>query len=170
MPGKVIGTSFNYGYPGTISRGGDEITRSHPVKSDSADINFGDPVLINSDFSVSRFGATGTDATFAGVAVRRVKSASVYPQQDTGKYAAYEVADIIERGPVTVRCNNGTPSATAKVYVRVTANGSVPAGVVGEFEAASDSTNSLEITNARWGTTKDANGICELIIMGRKGV
>ena len=170
MPGKVIGTSFNYGYPGTISRGGDEITRSHAVKSNSADINFGDPVLINDDFSVSRFGATGVDATFSGVAVRRVKSASVYPNQATGKYAAYEVADVIERGPVTVRCNVGTPNATAKVYVRILDNGAVPAGVVGEFEAASDSTNSLEITNARWGTAKDANGIAELILMGRKGV
>ena len=170
MPGKVIGTSFNYGYPGTISRNGDEVTRSHPVKSDSDDINFGDPVLLNADYSVSRFGAAGTDATFGGVAVRRVKSATVYPNQATGKYAAYEVADVIQRGPVTVRCNVGTPSSTAKVYVRVTANGAIPAGVVGEFEAAADGGNTVEITNARWGTVKDANGIAELIIMTRKGV
>lgn len=170
MPGKVIGTNFNYGYPGTISRNGDEITRSHAVNSASADINFGDPVLLNADFSVTRFGAAGVDATFGGVAVRRVKSATVYPNQATGKYAAYEVADIIQRGPVTVRCNVGTPSATALVYVRVTANGAIPAGVVGEFEAASDTSNTIEITNARWGTTKDANGIAELIIMERRGV
>jgi hypothetical protein len=170
MPGKTIGTSFNYGYPGTLSRNGDEITRSHPVKSDSADINFGDPVLLNADYSVSRFGADGTDATFGGVAVRKVKSATSYPDQATGKYAAYEYADVTQRGAVTVRCNVGTPSATAKVYVRITANGAIPAGVVGEFEAAADGGNTVEITNARWGTTKDANGIAELIIMTRKGV
>lgn len=32
MPGSVIGIEMNYGYPGQISRHGDEISRTRPVK------------------------------------------------------------------------------------------------------------------------------------------
>jgi hypothetical protein len=171
MPGVAIGTSFNYGYPGTLSRNGDEITRSHPVNSSSANISFGDPVVLNADYSVTKFGASGTDATFAGVAVRKVKQATSYlTQGTTGVYAYPDICDIIERGPVSVNVNVGTPSATAGVYVRITANGSIPLGVVGGFEAAADGSNTVQITNARWGTVADANGVAELVLTGRKGV
>jgi hypothetical protein len=170
MPGQVIGIQFTNGYAGQISRMGDSVVRSHPVKSDSANINFGDPFILNTDGTVTKFGATNTAVQFAGVASRRVKSASTYPNQSLNYYAPYDVLDGIERGGVCVVCNVGTPTVGGKVYIRVTANAEIPAGVVGGFEAAADSTNTIEITNAKWGGAKDANGVAELIILTRQGV
>jgi hypothetical protein len=46
----------------------------------------------------------------------------------------------------------------------VTANASYPTAVVGGFEASSDSTNSVALTNAKWKGAADANGIAELEI------
>ena len=57
MPGTVIGVSMNYGYPGQISRHGDEVSRTRPVKAETADAKFGAPVIQNSDGSVQLFGA-----------------------------------------------------------------------------------------------------------------
>lgn len=167
MPGTAIGLSLNLGYAGNISRDQDNIVTPRIVKSDSADILFGEPVILNTDNTYSRFGSTGTAATFAGIAVREVKQATDY-YAAAGSYKAYEVCDVLERGSITVKCNAGTPTAGGKVYVRITANSSVPTGVVGQFEAAADSTNTIEITNARWKTGKvDANGIAELTILSR---
>ena len=170
MPGKVIGTQFNYGYPGTLARTGDEVSRTRPVKSGSADIAFGDPVVINTDGTVTKFGAAGTAATFAGIAMRRVKSALTYLTQSNGVYTASEPCDILERGAITVNVNVGTPTVGGAVYIRILANGAIPTGVVGGFEAAADSTNTIALTNAKFGTTKDANGVAEIVIMTRQGV
>lgn len=169
MPGKVIGTALNNGYPGTIARNGDEVSRTRSVKIGTANIKFGDPVIVNTDGTIEKFGAAGTDAKFGGIAMRKVKSASTYIPQDA-YYAALEAADILQRGAVTVICNVGTPAIGGKVYVRIVANGAVPAGVVGGFEAAADSTNTIELTNVQWGSTKDTNGVAEVVILTRKNV
>lgn len=174
MPGSVIGLSLNLGYAGSFSRSVDNITTPRIVKSvisngaeTQPDIAFGEPVILNTDNTYSRFGSTGTAATFAGVAVREVKQATDY-YSAAGTYKPGEVCDVLTRGSITVKCNAGTPTAGGKVYVRITANASVPTGVVGQFEAAADSTNTIEITNARWKTGKvDANGIAELTILNR---
>lgn len=170
MPGKVIGTSFNYGYPGTISRLGDEITRTRPKASASDDIYFGDPVTVNTDGSVTRLGASGTAAKFAGIAVRRIKGATQYTSQNRAYYTDQEPVDVIERGAVAVNVYVGTPTVGGDVYLRVTANEDIPAGVVGGFEAGADSTNTVKLTSCKWGTVKDANGVAELVILTRQGV
>ena len=170
MPGKVIGTSFHNGYVGQISRMGDSVVRSRAVKSDSANINFGDPFVVNSDGTVSKFGASNVAANFAGVAARRVKSATSYPNQSLAYYAPQELLDGVERGGVCVVCNVGTPTVGGDVYIRIAENAEIPAGVISGFEAAADSTNTIKLTNAKWGTTKDSNGVTELIILTRQGV
>ena len=174
MPGTTIGLSLNLGYAETISRDQDNIVTPRIVKSvissgaeTQASIAFGESVILNIDNTYTRFGSTGTAATFAGVAIREVKQATDY-YAAAGTYNPTEVCDVLTRGSVTVKCNAGTPTAGGKVYVRITANSSVPTGVVGQFEAAADSTNTIEITNARWKTGKiDANGIAELTILNR---
>jgi hypothetical protein len=168
MPGTAIGLSLNLGYAGSISRDQDNIVTPRIVKSDSADILFGEPVVLNSDNTYSRFGATGTAATFAGIAIREVKQATDY-YAAAGSYKANEVCDVLTRGSITVKCNAGAPTAGGKVYVRIVANSTAaPNGVIGQFEAAADGTNTVEITNARWKTGKvDANGIAELTILNR---
>jgi hypothetical protein len=169
MPGGVIGKSLNLGYAGSVSRSADAIIANRIVKlSDVVSINFGDPAILNTDNTYSKFGATGTAAAFAGIAVREVKQGTVYGSNANGSYAPGDPCDVLGRGSVTVVCNVGTPVAGGPVYIRTLANGAIPLGVVGGFEAASDTTNSILITNAKWTTGKiDANKVAEVTITQR---
>jgi len=170
MPGKAIGISFNYGYPGTIARLGDEITRTRPLKAGTDDIYFGDPVIVNTDGTTQKFGAANTVDQFAGVAVRRIKGATQYLTQNRAFYTDQEPVDVLERGGVTVNVNVGTPTIGGAVYIRIAANEAIPAGVVGGFEAAADGTNTILLTNAKWATLKDANNVAEVTILTRQSV
>jgi hypothetical protein len=174
MPGSVIGKLMNLGYAGSVSRSAEAIIDNRTVKSvlnagneTEPSINFGDPVILNSDNTYSKFGATGTMAAFIGVAVREVKQATDY-FATTGAYLPGQPADVLARGDITVVCNVGTPTAGGKVYIRTVANGAIPTGVVGGFEAAADGTNSIEITNARWTTGNiDSNKVAEITLLSR---
>jgi hypothetical protein len=168
MPGSVVGKSLNLGYPGSISRSADTIITNRVVKStDTANINFGDPTVLNADNTYSVFGATGTAATFAGIAVLEVKQSTDYFAVQ-GYYEPGQPCDVAERGSVTVLCNVGTPTAGGDVYVRITANGAIPAGVVGGFEAAADGVNTVKLNGIKWKTGKlDANRVAEVTITQR---
>ncbi len=168
MPGQAIGISLLYGYPGSLARGGDNITRNRAVKStDETGPSFGDPVVLNSDGTWSKFGAANTAVQFAGVAIREVKQASVFPA--TGySYEPGQPCDVLERGTVSVICQYGTPVPGGTVYIRVTANGSIPGALVGGFEATADGGNSVALTNAQWDTGKDANMVAQLTILTRQ--
>lgn len=155
MPfGQIIPvTGLQPGFPGTISRLGDGLTSTRPVLATTANpVSFGAPVVIvpsvgggDAVQSVSDFIAGSgnfTASSFAGVAVREVGSqagTNVYPQNpevpSTGQYFQGQLAAILERGTIAVIVNNGTPQSQAPVYIRTVANASVPAGVVGGFEA-----------------------------------
>lgn len=174
MPGKAIGIELNLGYPGTVSRSVDTIITPKIVKSvitadkeTEPSIGFGEPVVLNTDNSYSRFGADGTAATFAGIAVREIKQATDY-YSASGEYLPGEVCDVLNRGSVTVLCNNGTPTAGGKVYIRIKENISVPNGVVGQFEAVADGENTVEILNLKWTTgKKDSNNVAEVTVLTR---
>lgn len=168
MPGTVIGKNLNFGYPGQISRQGDEISRTRPVKKGAANIPFGAAVEIGADGTCTLLGAgAGTAAAFAGVAMRRVKSALVYPDQNHGYYEANENCDILERGAVMVECVAGNPTVGGAVHVYKAA---VSGHKMGEFAAAADATNTVQLTNAKWATGKDANNVAEVVIVTRQGV
>lgn len=168
MPGSVIGKSMNYGYPGTVSRSRDAVISNRVVKStDSVGIAFGEPAILNSDNSYSRFGSTGTAALFAGVAVREVKQSTDYFSAN-GTYAPGQPCDVLSRGTISVVCNVGTPTAGGAVYVRVAANAGIPTGVVGGFEAAADGANTVLLTGVKWTTGKiDANKVAEITLTQR---
>lgn len=171
MPGTVIGKIMNFGYAGNISRSVDAIVDNRILKStlsggveQNASVAFGEPVILNSDNYYSRFGATGTMATLAGIAVREVIQATSYTSS-IGAYTPGNGMDVLVRGTVTVLCNVGSPTAGGAVYVRITANGAIPTGVVGQFEAAADGSNTILITNMKWTTGQvDSNGIAEVTI------
>lgn len=170
MPGKVIGTALNNGYPGTISRSGDEVSKSRPVKTGTANIYFGDPVILNTDGTIERFGATGTDAKFAGIAMRKVKSALTYVDQ-AAYYAALELADILQRGSVTVKVTEGTPAIGGKVYVCTVAGTTAAVGdILATATPAGVGATAVEITNVLFNSTKDTNGVAEIAILTRKNV
>jgi len=174
MSGAAVGIELNLGYAGTRSRSITDIVTPRMLKSvvtggveTLAPVLFGEPVMLNADNSYSRFGSTGTEATFAGIAVRQVKQATDY-YAASGSYLPGEIIDVLSLGSMTVKCNVGTPTAGGKVYIRTVANGAIPAGVVGQFEAAEDSGNTVEIPNLRWKTGKlDSNKIAEVTILTR---
>lgn len=70
------------------------------------------------------------------------------------------VLDVLKRGYVAVKCNNGTPAINGTVYVRV----ATPSGakVIGGFEATADSTNTVVVANAIFTGNQDASGNAEI--------
>jgi hypothetical protein len=62
------------------------------------------------------------------------------------------MAGILERGSIPVTINNGTPVSQNPVFVRTVLNGSIPAGVVGGFEAVADGTIAAVLTGTGNGT------------------
>lgn len=52
-----------------------------------------------------------------------------------------------------------------KVYVRTVKNESYPNAAVGGFEAAEDTGKNVELTNAQWKGSADANGVAEMRIL-----
>ena len=165
MPGRVIGTSLNIGYPGTPSRSADSIIQNRIA---DAVIAFGQAVILKS----TNKWATVTDSTvaadIAGIAVREVVQANTFDPQSNPDYVANAPCDVMVRGNCTVKCQRGTPAAGAAVYVRVKANNSYPNAVVGGFEASADSTNTIQVPNIEWTTgSVDANGVAEVTIKTR---
>ena len=172
MAGSAIGIRMGYGYPGNYARTPDDITVGRLVKASTANIPFGACVALNSDNSVQLAGTGFTAAKFGGIAVRRIKTPTVFTAQNVGgEYTPGEVCDALTRGAVTVKCNVGTPTAGGAVYVRIAANASIANGVVGGFEAAADSDDSsktVKLPNVKWTTgAMDANRICEVTIIER---
>ena len=142
MPGTVIGINMNYGYPGTISRHGDEVSRTRPVKASTDNIKFGAPVAQNSDGTIQLFDENFKVADFAGIAMRKVKSAVVYPYQNFGYYSAGEPCDVLERGGIMAVCAWGTPAVGTPVFIRIgTTVGVSPTGAaVGDLGAEAEGT------------------------------
>lgn len=168
MPGRVIGIELPLGYPGTIARTPDPIIMNRTVKDDSANIGYGKPVVLNGDNTYSAFGADNTSDQFGGVAIREVKMATNYYDQNDVEYLPGQQCDVLERGSIVVKCPKGTPTAGGKVYVRIAANNTYPGSVIGDFEAEADGSNTVELTGVVWATGRiDADKCCELLIKER---
>ena len=165
MPGRVIGTSLNIGYPGTPSRSADSIIQNRIA---DAVIAFGQAVILKSNNKWAPVTDSTVAADIAGIAVREVVQANTFDPQSNPDYVANAPCDVMVRGNCTVKCQRGTPAAGAAVYVRVKANNSYPNAVVGGFEASADSTNTVQVPNIEWTTgSVDANGVAEVTIKTR---
>ena len=172
MPGTTIGITMDFGYPGQASRHGDEVSRTRPVAADSEEIKFGAPVAQNDDGSVTAWKADTKDYKFAGIAMRKVKGATVWPSQNFGSYKAQEPCDILQRGGISVICAWGTPHVGADVYVRTkVADGTSPAGAaLGDLGAADETGNCVKLTGVKWSSTADGRGVAELTMLTRQGL
>ncbi|MCW6079043.1 hypothetical protein [Clostridium sporogenes] len=174
MSGKAIGIELNLGYPGTVSRSVDTIITARKLQSNIQDgketaspVGFGEAVILNKDNTYSKFGEGSTANDFIGIAVREVKQTTDY-YSSAGAYLPNEIVDVLNRGSITVNCNNGTPTAGGKVFIRIKENLSLPDGKVGQFEAIADADNTIEIPNLRWATNKlDKNSVAEVTILTR---
>lgn len=174
MPGAAIGIELNLGYPGTVSRSVDTIITARKLQSNIQDgketaspVGFGEAVVLNSDNTYSKFRESSTAKDFVGIAVREVKQTTDY-YSSAGAYLPNEIMDVLNRGSITVNCNNGTPTAGGKVFIRIKGNQAIPNGKVGQFEAIADADNTVEIPNLKWATNKlDKNRVAEVTILTR---
>lgn len=164
MPGYTIGKSLLRGFFGNVARSIDTIIEASQNKESSAAIEFGAPVAYNSGATgVKNWANTNVAADFAGIAVREVKTEGVYGS-NVANYAANEVMDVLKRGSVIVKCTMDSTATTApvkgaKVYIRK---------ATGVFVAASESTDTVELSDVVWGQNGvDANGAAELVILKR---
>lgn len=164
---QVIGKTMTNGYAGSYSRQPDSVIDTHPLVGENVAFGLGVVLDLSADAegAVSLPKADSEATTFAGVAVREVKSAVNYLTQEPGQYTAGDAVPVIKRGCVNVHCQYGTPSYDTQVFLRVAANASIPNAVVGGFEAQADGANSIALTNCKWKGTADANGIAEMRIM-----
>lgn len=174
MSGKAIGIELNLGYPGTVSRSVDTIITARKLQSNIQDgketaspVGFGEAVVLNPDNTYSKFRESSTAKDFVGIAVREVKQTTDY-YSSAGAYLPNEIMDVLNRGSITVNCNNGTPTAGGKVFIRIKGNQAIPDGKVGQFEAIADADNTVEIPNLKWATNKlDKNRVAEVTILTR---
>jgi len=70
--------------------------------------------------------------------------------------------DVLRRGYMTVKVQNGTPSKNASVYVRTVAASDPVAQPIGGLECASDGGYCFEITNAKFMGEADSDGNVEI--------
>lgn len=156
--GKVA--NFNLvGYPGTVSRSIDNIIEAKK-NVDSSAIAFGAPVMHHATQNgVTNWTSTATADRFVGFAVRNPAKTPATYGSGTASYAAGELVDVIKRGNVIVPLSSGTPKVGGAVYI-VKATG----GIV----AAADDSNTLQLTNCCFHSTKDANGNVEITITERQ--
>lgn len=165
MPGKVIGTSMNVGYPGTQSRQADAIIQNRVA--DGA-IAFGLAVKLTAGNKWKQIETGDVDTDVAGIAVREVVQANVYNPQSNPDYLDGTPADVMVRGNCIVKCQKGTPTAGSAVYVRITADDTHPEYLVGGFEAAADVDKTIQIPNIEWTTgVMDSNLACEVTVKTR---
>lgn len=165
MPGSTITSDLLYGFAGNVAQNPESLIETSVVDAASADIPFGHAVITGATKGVQKAGATTAMTNFVGVAASQVQPPDSYTNQNAGgSYAANEAVPVCKRGSVSVKCLVGTPARFGKVYLRLTANSAIPTGVVGGFEAAADGSNTVEITNAKWGSGKDANHVATLIL------
>lgn len=165
MPGRVVGTSMNVGYPGTQSRQADAIIQNRVA---FGDIAFGLAVKLTSDNKWSQIVSGDEAKDVAGIAIREVVQANTYNPQSNPDYQDGTPADVMVRGNCIVKCQKGTPTAGSAVYVRVVADSSHPEYLIGGFEAVADGSNNVEVTNIEWTTgVIDANLACEVTVKTR---
>jgi hypothetical protein len=161
MPGSVIPvTGLVNGPIGSISQTDFPLVSPRQVNpTDTNNIGFGDPTVLNANSTVSSVkqflanGGTLTANTPLGIAKDAVETNGYYPlnggtAMPAGQYPPGVIANILTRGTINVKINNGVPAgAGSPVYVRIAANAAIPNGVVGGFEAVADGTNTVQIPN-----------------------
>jgi len=154
MPAKVIPvTGLNLGPVGSVSQSDFPLRTPRQVKStDTKSVAFGEPVVLNSDNTYSSVAQTLANAAGSisaasalGIAVANTRTNPTFPMAGSlgvvtpgGSYAPATIADVLTQGTVNIQVNNGTPTAGGAVFIRLVANASIPAGIVGMLEAVAD--------------------------------
>ena len=155
--GKVLST-FQRGWPGTISRSVDDIVVTYSNKG-SAAIAPGTPVFLDaSTGGVKPVAGATTFDTFVGFAVRVPSKTPDTYGANTAPYAVGEPVDVLVRGSLTVAVV-GSCSAGGAVHVRKADSKLVPSAVADN--------GSVPLTNCHFRGAPDSSGLAELLISER---
>ncbi len=163
-------TAFLYnapsGVPGDITRRDNSVVEQGMLGTPAADA-YGVPVKVSAGKFIP-FAGGEVAADFYGVLARSVPGISGSLTEDFSTDVPYTKVpqDIMIRGYINVKCITGTPARGGAVYARIVAATGRP---IGAFEAVSDSSNSILLTNATWASTgKDADNNAELSVRMEK--
>jgi hypothetical protein len=165
MPGgKTIGKSLNYGFVGSFARTPDCITTTR-FNTSGSPIRLGTALVYDATGGVIPADGTFTADKFVGIASRETKTMLEYLDQNSGmEYPPNDAVSVFQRGSISMACTIGTPVVGGAVYVRVVDD---TGKNIGDFEAVADGADNIRLTNAQWGGDKDANGVCELVLLTR---
>ena len=114
MKGQVIGKKMPHGYAGSYSRQPDMVVDTVSLAGVS-ELSFGAPVVMGANGSAQVWEESSTASNFWGIAVREVKSAYDYMNQNQGTYRPGDAVPVMKRGCVNVICQAGTPAPGGKV-------------------------------------------------------
>lgn len=124
------------------------------------DVVAGRAVYYNADGKVAYF--TGEEGqTVIGAITRTAPAGSGYPAGTN--IPAGRFVGVMRRGHMLVKCSNGTPKQGNQVYMYKTKTGGHE---IGDFSATEDSTNTVKIPGATWGSSGvSADGLAEVAII-----
>lgn len=192
MPISVIPvTGLVLGPIGSISQTDFPLISPRQVNpTDTLNINFGDPFVLNpnnSYSSVAQYILSNSVAAFIalmnqatpsyalGLARDAVETNGYYPlnggtNMPAGFYGPGMMVNGLTRGTISAAVNNGTPvGAGAPIYLRTTLDGAIPAGVVGGIEGVQDP-NATTVGTANTGNTGNGTiGTLSLLKYGKNG-
>lgn len=192
MPYSVIPvTGMLLGPIGTISQTDFPLITPRQVNvADTMNLAFGEPFVLNPDntySSVAQYIARNSVAAFValmnnamprfqlGIAQESVVTNQYYPlnggtNMPAGCYVPGMMVNGLTRGTITVQANNGTPAgANAPIYIRTTADGGMPAALVGGIEAAPDPSATVVGTANTGNTGNGTVGTLSLQKYGKNG-
>jgi len=198
MPGTTVATNMNTGFAGQRSRNNsaDSIEAKLVKTTDTANINFGDAVVLNSDATggtwsqaIGFIAGGGTflmqvasgikNGVFAGFAMRQVKAYLTYTVNygapgagPLNYYSPGQEAEVMTQGYVSVPNyklfgSNPAPTTGGAVFFRTVTNGAGTA--VGDLNTQADGSNTVQLTNCQWATgdLDTVNNTVEVCLLSR---
>jgi len=149
------------GLPGQINRVQHALVDTAILDGTNYPTSYGVPVAIDATSKgLRKIMAGDTVANVIGFYPRPYPTNNSTDGLGTSTPATAGPASVLRRGYIFVKLNAGTAAKNGKVYCRTVANGGNT--IIGGIEAAADSTNTFEITNAKFTGAADANGAVEI--------
>ena len=131
-------------------------------KVETAALPFGKAVVSGTgERSCAPVGGASTAADVIGFSVRTM--AVENNSSDNAEYAIGEVASIIKRGGLFVKCGTGGASKDASVFVVINVAGG---DAIGDLRGTADGANTIELNQVKWVDDVSADGIGEIVLNG----
>lgn len=151
------------GVAGDITRNDDSVVESGLLNPAKVPTAFGAPVKMTAG-KLEKIEVGDVAANFFGILTRSAPTVGGDTSQafDTAVPNATSVQGVLVKGYVNVKCSVGTPARNGAVYMRVVE--ALPKKI-GDFEATSDTTNSVLLPGVTWASGGvDANLVAEIRI------